>query len=266
MEILVLSFITLFSSVFIFSYIIEPAYIFFYNRPVYVHLYLFPKQLPSHNQAILEREFSFYRNLSHIKKIYFRHRVQSFIENYEFVGREGFMVTEEVKLRVAATAVMLTFGMRNYLPDVFKAILIYPDIFHSVLSEEYHKGEFNPGAGVIVFSWKHFMEGLEYDNDNLNLGLHEFAHAIHFDSLRRRRVGSSSVVYRDMFEKIMHYVNVPDTMEKLKESHYFRDYAFTNQYEFIAVVLEHYFETPSVFRQNFPQLHEMVGKMINQRI
>ena len=261
--------IVLFSVVFfpfIFFSIIEPTYILIYNRPIYVHLYFFPKGLSTGDIAILEKEFKFYRNLPTLKRKYFQYRVNSFIENYQFVGREGLEVTHEMKLKIAATAIMLTFGMRKYLLDVFTTIIIYPDIYIAANSDEYHKGEFNPAVGAIVFSWKDFMKGLEYDNDNLNLGLHEFAHALHFDSLKKRGgVSSSAIIYRDMFDKIMEYIADSHNRERLKEVHYFRQYAYTNQYEFIAVTLEYFFETPKLFRQKLPELHEMIGKMINQR-
>lgn len=263
LEIIILLFSLTFLILFVFRIIIEPTYIMVFNKPIYVHLYMFPKEISPRYKSVLEREFSFYRNLPLAKRKYFRHRVQSFMENYQFVGREGLAVTEEMKVKIAATSVMLTFGMRNYLSDLFETILIYPDIFLSPSSDEYHKGEFNPAAGVVVFSWKHFIEGIEYDNDNLNLGLHEFAHVLHLDSLKRRRIGSSSVIYTDMFDKIMEYIAKPQNREKLMKAEYFRLYAYTNQYEFIAVILEYFFETPMVFRQKLPELYFMVEKMIN---
>ena len=51
--------------------------------------------------------------------------------------------------------------------------------------------------------------------------------------------------------------------ERLIESHYFRIYAFTNQFEFLAVILEHYFETPLEFEKCFPDLYKKVGLMLN---
>lgn len=265
MEVIILLFCLTLFFLFIFKIIIEPTYVMVFNKPMYVHLYMFPKEISPRYKSILEREFRFYRNLPDVKRKYFRHRVQSFIENYEFVGREGLEITGDMKVRIAAMSVMLTFGMRNYLSDLFSIILIYPDIFLSPSSGEYHKGEFNPAAGVVVFSWKHFMEGIEYDNDNLNLGLHEFAHVLHIDSLKRRRLGSSAVIYSDMFDKIMEYIDKPHNREQLMKADYFRLYAYTNKYEFIAVILEYFFETPKVFKQKLPELYSMVEKMINFR-
>jgi len=53
--------------------------------------------------------------------------------------------------------------------------------------------------------------------------------------------------------------------EQLMQSHYFRIYAFTNQFEFLAVILENYFETPLEFKTRFPDLYEKVGLMLNQK-
>lgn len=264
MNIFVFSFIAFVLVFIIFRRIVEPAYMLIFNRPVYVHFYPFPKKLTKQQKEILRQNFKFYRDLSTVRKRYFEHRVHSFIERYTFLGRGSLEVTDEMKLKIAATAVMLTFGMRSYLPTVFEGIIIYPDIFESG-NGNMHKGEFNPAAKAIVFSWKHFMQGLEFDSDNVNLGLHEFAHAIHLDSRIKRRPGSSAIIYNDMFDEIMVYVDKAENRQRLKDINYFRSYAFTNSYEFIAVMLEYFFETPKEFKQKLPELYNKVKKMINFR-
>lgn len=262
---IILAFFGIILFVFIFNIIIEPAYMLIFYKPVFVHLYLFPKKLSKEQEAVLYQNFSFYRNLSINRKLYFQHRVATFIEHYNFVGREGVEVTGNMRLKIAATSVMLTFGMRKYLYDVFNTILIYPEVYTSPRDGALHKGEFNPALKVIVFSWHDFEQGLLFDSDNLNLGLHEFAHALHFDSLSKRRPGASAVLYRDMFEEIMQYVANPDKRQRLLAQNYFRQYAFTNQHEFMAVILEYFFETPREFKQKFPELFSLVKRMINFR-
>ncbi|WP_410603855.1 zinc-dependent peptidase, partial [Bacillus sp. SIMBA_008] len=44
---------------------------------------------------------------------------------------------------------------------------------------------------------------------------------------------------------------------------YFREYAYTNKFEFLAVILEHFFETPEIFKREFPELYLNVKTMIN---
>ncbi|MHA3787721.1 zinc-dependent peptidase [Flavobacterium hauense] len=249
---------------FIFRRIIEPTYILLFNKPVYVHFYPFPKELSLGEKAVLDKQFSFYRNLSERRKKYFRHRIRIFIDNYQFIGRHDIEVTEEMKVKIAATSVMLTFGMRDYLPSLFNVIIIYPDVFESQ-NGDYHKGEFNPAAKAIVFSWKDFQQGIDFDTDNMNLGLHEFAHVLHLCAITKRRPEASLVIYKDMFEEIRAFSANPANRNKIMNSGYLRDYAFTNQHEFMAVVFESFFESPQEFRQKLPELYKMVKVMINYR-
>lgn len=245
----------------VFKFIIEPTYVLFYNKPVYIHYYLRVRKIPVAQSDFLEHNFPFYKKLSQKKKGYFNHRVASFVEKYQFIGQAGFEVTEEVKLLVAATYVMLTFGMRHYRINNFNKIIIYAESYYSIITKQYHKGEFNPALKTLVFSWKDFEEGLRFENDNLNLGLHEFSHALYFHGLKGR--DQSSIIFADSYDKIIAYLKRPDVLKGLVESNYFRIYAYTNQAEFVAVVLEHFFETPLQFKKEHPELFTNVAAMIN---
>jgi Mlc titration factor MtfA (ptsG expression regulator) len=112
-----------------------------------------------------------------------------------------------------------------------------------------------------VFSWEDFLAGYEYDNDNLNLGLHEFAHAYHLHGLKSSDV--SALIFAETYKQIISYTAKPEIRTKLIASNYFRIYAYTNSFEFIAVLLEHFFETPEQFEIEFPELFQKVRKMIN---
>ncbi|MFL9843852.1 zinc-dependent peptidase [Flavobacterium rhizosphaerae] len=242
---------------------IESVYIAIFNKPLYVHLYVWNNELPPGADALLQKQFRFYRRLSARRKKYFRHRVARFIKKYRFAGRDGLHVTEEMKVKIAGTAIMLTFGMRNYLPDVFEVIIIYPSVFESQ-NGDYHQGEFNPRVKAVVFSWEHFQRGIDFDTSNLNLGLHEFAHILHISSLSNRG-GTSGTIYNEMFTRIIQYASVPQNRERIVNAHYFREYAYTNHHEFMAVIFEYFFETPNAFRQKLPELYEMVKRMINYK-
>lgn len=249
-----------FTSFYLFA---ENIYGNLFHKPFFVHFYLFPKKLTSDQLRILNMQFYFYKKLSPKRKEYFEHRTAEFIGKYSFYGKDQLVISEEMKVLIAATSTMLTFGMRNYLYTVFDKIILYPDIYYSQTNETYHKGEFNPKVKALVFSWKHFQEGYELANDNLNLGLHEFSHILQYQSLRNTDI--SAIIYRANYEKLLKEVNHPPNRERLIASHYFRNYAFTNDFEFMAVILEHFFETPDVFKLHFPELYLNVKKMINYR-
>lgn len=245
---------------FVFFSIIEPIYVFFYNKPLVVHWHLFPRSIPAVQRDILSQNFSFYNRLTPSKKRYFEHRINKFIDKYEFIGHE-IEITDEILVLISGTYVMLTFGMRSYLSDLFQKILIYPTAYYSTLNEVYHKGEFNPRMKTVVFSWEDFLSGHGVATDNLNLGLHEFTHVLHFHCLRKR--GVNAAIFQDEYAAILAIYKTPHLIQQINDKAYFRLYAYENQFEFISVLLEHFFETPNDFMNIHPQLYSHVKRMIN---
>jgi MtfA peptidase len=247
--------------IFMLTKIYESLFLLVFKKPPFVHFYPIKKRLSPYGKFLLENEFAFYRNLPQQYKRYFGHRVQSFIQRYKFVGREELEITDEMKIKVGATWVMLTFGLRRYLTDFFEVVILYPDVYQS-FNGNYHYAEYNPGVKAIVFSWKHFDAGLDFRAHEVNLGLHQFAHVVHTASVSQHW-GAAGALYSDTFDRIMHYLSEPENANKVGESQFFRNYAYSNPFDFVAVVLEYFFETPAAFRNELPQLYGMVSTMIN---
>lgn len=244
---------------------IEMAYVLKKRRPLYTHFYIYLRQLNKNQKFVLENQFSFYKKLTKKEKRYFEHRVASFIKDKDFIGREGNIITDEMKVLVASTAVMLTFGFRDFYIGIISRIVIYPEKFYSNTNDAFHKGEFNPRFKSLVLSWEDFVEGYKYESDNLNLGIHEFTHAIHLNSLEERDV--SSIVFSDSFKELSKLLAPKSNLkEKIMASDYFRNYAFTNQFEFLAVAIENFIETPQTFKMQFPQIYNKVKQMLNFNI
>ena len=241
-------------------YVLEIIYLRNYKKPLVVFANVNFYQLQESQKQILTQNFQFYKQLKPKYKRYFEHRIANFINTYEFVGRD-ISVTEEMKVTIAGTAIILTFGMRDYLNPLFKRIIIFPDIYYSDQTENYHKGEFNPRLESIVFSWKHFKEGIEITNDNLNLGLHEFTHAFHIHSLKSDK--ATAVLFNESLQNLFKVVSNPQLKEQLITSGFLRDYAYENQFEFVAVLLEYFFESPQEFKSKFPSIFLKVKHMIN---
>lgn len=240
---------------------VEPLYIMVTGKPIYVHFYPLRKKLSAGQTSVLRQEFAFYRRLSARRKRYFEHRVATFIVTYPIHGQGGQVIDDRVRILIASTYVMLTFGMRHYRTRAFERIIVYPGSYRSTISDAEHKGEFNPQLGAIVFSWEHFQQGMAEGSDNLNLGIHEFTHALHYHGLNSRDASAS--IFADRYHAIIREVTHPPNAKRLVDSEYFRIYAYTNQFEFLAVILEHFFETPSRFSREFPELYENVRRMIN---
>ncbi|BAO76172.1 hypothetical protein WPG_1942 [Winogradskyella sp. PG-2] len=240
----------------------EQQYALKYKKPFFLNAIILPNKLPDRQLNLLKTKFPFYDRLNQKEQSVFLHRVGGFINSKAFVGREGVEVTDEMKTLISSTAVMLTFGFRNYLIDIIETIIIYPKAYYSQINETYHKGEINPHLKTIVFSWEDFKHGYKIGDDNLNLGIHEFGHAIHLNAFRNDDV--SSLIFNQGFEDLTTYLQNHEAVRKdLIASKYFRTYAYTNHFEFFAVLLENFIETPLEFKSQFPDLYNYIKLMLN---
>ena len=104
--------------VYLFKMLVEPIYVFIYKKPLVIHFYLFPKKLSPNHKEIISNHFTFYKRLSPKKQKYFDHRVVKFIDSIQFVSRENIEITFDMKLLIASSSTMLTFGMQKYLYTV----------------------------------------------------------------------------------------------------------------------------------------------------
>ncbi len=241
-------------------YVVEIIYQRNFKKPLIVFSHIFNKKISETDKIILKNNSPFYRKLKPKYKVYFEHRVATFIDNIQFSTRD-ISLNSEMKLSIAAVYIQLTFGMKNYLNQLIQQIIIYPNIYLSTHTNEYHKGEFNPKLKTIVFSWADFKEGIDVKNDNLNLGLHEFTHALHFATLKSDK--SAHVLFNESLRNLFLSFSNETLRQDLLNSGFLRDYAFENQYEFVAVLLEHFFESPEELKQKFPEVYLKVKQMIN---
>lgn len=258
MFMLVIPLVVLF--LFFLFYVVEIIYLRNVKKPLFVFTNVVFFKLNDAQKHILTANFQFYRRLKPRYKKYFEHRVAKFIDHYEFVGRD-LSITDEMRITVAGTYVMLTFGMRHFINPLFKRIVMYPEVYFSEFTQNYHKGEFNPRLKSIVFSWYHFKEGIAITNDNLNLGLHEFTHAFHICALKSD--DTTFVLFNESLQNLFRIVSQESVKKQLLASGFLRAYAFENQFEFIAVLLEYFFESPQEFKTKFPTIFLKVKQMIN---
>jgi len=233
-----------------------------FNKPLFRH-YLIFRKLSTSQVEILENDFVFYKKLSVKHKKQFQHRVVTFISEKKFVGRDKLVVTERMQVLIAAVGCMLSFGRKNYEYSLIEFILVYPKEFYSVTNDDFHKGEFNPRERALVISWKDFENGYEITDDNLNLGIHEFMHAMQLEAMQSKDVDASR--FSKQFQNILLQLTNVELKEKLDETRYFRAYAFTNQYEFMAVLAEYFIESPKEFKTHFPKLYGHTQKLLNFR-
>lgn len=209
----------------------------------------------------LHKYFKYYHTLNPVEKKLFEKRVQKFINLKTFIPRGMDIVTDEMKALIAASAIQLMSGFPKIYFAHFKRILVYPDNYYSEISMRYHKGEVNMG-GLIVLSWKNFVEGYIDHKDGRNLGLHEMAHALRLENaVRNEEYGFLDdellKIWTDLCYREIH------KMED-GESDFFRSYAATNSHEFFAVAVENFFERSQEFHDWHPKMYNCLAQMLNQ--
>lgn len=227
-----------------------------YNRNL-----IFIKRDPQVRE-FLEKNFKYYQRLSSEDKLMFERRVIKFIRMKRFEPRgELKEISPEMKTLIAASAIQITFGFPSLYFRQFDTILLYPDVYHSPITGNYHRGEVNT-RGFIVLSWPHFLSGYHIDNDGRNLGLHEMSHALKIaDSVPDEEYDFLDSVLMRSFIALARV-----EMQLINEGHqsFFRDYASTNDHEFFAVAVENFFERPEEFKRSHPDLFKLLAQLLNQ--
>lgn len=210
----------------------------------------------------LKKYSPYFRKLKLKHQKDFLSRVSHFIAAKQFVSRGMDEITEEMKVVVAALSVQLTFGLPRIYLAHFEKILIYPDSYYSTVNNQYHKGEVNPRFGIIVLSWKNLVQGIADENDGINLGLHELAHAIHLEN----RIRNTEFGFLD--EKVWREYSDLATYEISKieagESSLFRASAAYDHHEFFAVLIENFFERPKALKKHHSSLYESTTLLLQQ--
>ncbi|WP_165395239.1 zinc-dependent peptidase [Flagellimonas allohymeniacidonis] len=245
---------------FIFSYLI---YILYYAIGLYeLNPFLRPKPLSTKEIHQLKNSIDFLHQLEETELQLFYERTAWFKYKKTFAYRKGVRKKQEVELLISAAAVALTLGMKNfkYIRSV-QRIVIYPSDYFSLLNRRHHAGEYNPRLRTAVFSADSVQSGFENTKDNVNLAIHEMAHALCFET--RRKNTWEARKFQAGLRKMREQLQDSDFQKRIKDSDYFREYGYSNLFEFFAVATENFLETPKEFKGNFPELYELTKTMLN---
>ena len=212
--------------------------------------------------AFLEQKVFFYKQISPIHRDKLNNRIAWFRSRKKYVFLGEVPNQHEIKLLLAATMAMLTLGFRQYkmLRSLLR-IIVYPSPYYSRINKKHHLGEYNPRLSTLVFSAEHILTGYHIPDDNINLAVHEFAHALYFNSFSARSWESRK--FRYGIRQISKLITHEGFLKKVEESNYFRAYGLTNKQEFFAVMVESFMESPTTFKAQFPELYQLVKKMLN---
>jgi len=202
----------------------------------------------------------YYQGLSKKGKKHFVSRLIVVLQQKSVRTRDGERDTLEKRIVILGALVQLTFGLQKFDIPSFNYIALYPSSFYSKLIRKQVKG-LTTKRGTVALSWLDTMNGVYDPSDNLNLALHEWSHALLIDHVDDH----TNWMYRSLTTHVNKAEAYFETIDKdAPKYRYLRSYAFTNEHEFFAVCVEHFFETPDTFAVQLPELFNIMCSLLNQ--
>jgi MtfA peptidase len=214
---------------------------------------------PGELQNFYSLHFFYFNTLNSRYKGIFASRCLQFISKKIISGNE-LEITNAMRAMLAASAIQLTLGLETWNLNYFETLIIYPEDFDGNNGLKY-RGETNTD-GFIKLSWKSFIHGYKVTNDKINLGIHEFSHALRLNNIRGFEQDYFIEHYFDSWLASAYeaYYDVKNNRKNV-----FRKYGGTNMIEFISVCIEHYFESPEDIMETYPRLYFSTAILLNQK-
>jgi len=229
-------------------------------------------EFPARWEEILQQNVRFDRFLTDEDRRELRSYIRWFISSKEFEGCEGLVITDQVRVTVAAQACLLLLHRKTPCYERLRLIRIYPGYDFAVSSERKHSGECWQ-HGIILLSWDSVGAGAANPFDGDNLVLHEFAHQLdHEDGkpdgiplLSRGMTPSDAVGAYALWARMLS-TEYEDFCIRINrgDKTVMDSYGTTNPTEFFAVATECFFEKPRQLRRKRPELYGALKEFYNQ--
>ncbi|TMI82721.1 MAG: zinc-dependent peptidase [Bacteroidetes bacterium] len=203
--------------------------------------------------------FSYFNDLAPEGKRYFIQRVHHFklSKKFHFIGLEE---SEDIAVLVSASAIQVTYGLKNYSLSHFQNIYVLADAYKMENDEELYVGHVAPEG--IYLSWKHFKYGYTNRADNINVANHEMAHALLYNNFFAQY--GMDTHFRMNYEQFSTTTGPILAQVITNRQSYLRSYAFSNLHEFWAVSVEAFFDNPEGLKKNMPELYSALCRVLNQ--
>ena len=214
------------------------------------------RPFPAAWRDILKQRVPYFWRLPTDLQLQLKGHIQVFVAEKPVVGCAGLVVTDDMRVTIAAQACLLLLNRRaRYYPNLSQ-ILVYPGAFivdkvrtdgTGILQEQRQvlAGE-SWSQGQVVLSWEDVVEGAAIPDDGRNVVIHEFAHQLdqelgHANGApilaRRQHYPSWSRVLGDAFARLQQQA-------RMHEPSLLSHYGATDPAEFFAVASEVFFEQP----------------------
>lgn len=227
--------------------------------------------LSDERRAVLERNVPLRARLPKELRDRVDGLVNAFVAEKEFVGCNGLVITDEVRVTIAAYGCALIVGRPHGLYPELRSILVYPTPFWVEEEEIDESGVVTRHRRVlsgqawessrIVLAWEDVVAAARIPAEGYNVVLHEFAHYLDFEALgpapgpdgKQCRAEGWSQELRAQFDRLV------DEIERGAEG-FLDPYAAEDEAEFFAVASEEFLERPLALKQRLPETYRLLGQ------
>lgn len=223
-------------------------------------------------RRILRRRVPYLQRLPADLQLLLKQRMQVFLAEKPIIGCAGLVVTDEMRVTIAAQACLPLLGVpRNFYPEL-KQVLLYPGAF---VVDRPHTGAAGVqmeqrralageswAQGQVLLSWQDVINGAADPDDGHNVVIHEFAHQL--DQAKGFANGAPLLTSRAAYQRwsrVMQH-EFDDLRGRLarSESSLIDAYGATDPAEFFAVASEVFFERGAEMAQHHPALYEQLSR------
>lgn len=219
----------------------------------------------------------FYRTLDQEEKKTLLSYTSTIVDSKKWRGLDGFEVSDEVKVTIAAQAALPLLGIEHHFYRGVDEILIHPSTYKvssrsrgpgGVVVEGKTEvlGTAHSDINIVGLSWESARQGGANWEDGRNVVIHEFAHKL--DMLDDFVDGTPPLSCKEQhaaWVEIMtrEYKQLVEMDEKGRKT-VLSKYGATNPAEFFAVSTEAFFEKPRQLRKKHPELYQQLKTYFNQ--
>ena len=212
-----------------------------------------PPDLKPGIRAFFERLFPYYQRLSDSEKQRFRHRVALYMEANQYIPKGMEDITEDIKAVTAASSVMLTFGLKEFLMPQFENVVLAPFPFPSPqYPENYHASEIFEEDKAVLFAIEQLMKSFVEPHHYYHIGLHEYAKAF----IRSYPELEPPALPENIWEQL-------EAISGMKQEA-IEQWINLRPISARPVSITHFFVFPQQFQQILPDLYQAYAQLFNQ--
>ena len=228
---------------------------------------------PAAWRDILRRRMPAFARLPADLQLQVKKHVQVLVAEKPFIGCAGLVVTDEMRVLIAAQAALLLLNRGAGYFENLRQVLVYPGAFVVERAEPGEDGLTHQTRralsgeswqqGQVLLSWDDVLAGAANPEDGHNVVIHEFAHQL--DQERGRANGAPWLGRREGYARWAAVLQGEFDALRQRLSRglagVIHPYAATNPAEFFAVVSEHFFEQPAALASAHPALYAEFARL-----